>query len=879
MNSETKNLFGFCEDDSITLESIKKMFKTRIMASDIPVLNLTEHGLYLLQSIAKNFGNSVLDTVFCKSVESSLLSRNDHEECIDICISDFKAVTHKSFLKTLENKFLSKSQATDYINFELVIPDMRIPYVKNKIFSSLKIQATSSSTDLKLKLIGDSSFIFILFYLRKCLELFIKNLPVPLRECYLLKDRSATSTDSCDTDSSDITPMVKKGYKRIVYNSSSDEMNTQPQQISNNDVLQCEDGLAEKDRGNKTQDRSSVHTIPESGSPVFKRKKRNEKMECTGCAMYFISRNVQLMVESDYMPLRLTCTSHCVMPDIPDTLNDMALSMFTMICRTDHVNKNTIVNFCINFQRICTTILDRTPVGRDGFYVKMLTDLKRVKTVEANRIVTVLNEIVGICMEQVKSFEEKLIHNKAARRNIISYLKSTGAIFSVISVIETWHKMFLKEINLSNILPPKLCFILDMFRDLAVTSSRLVHHENMSHIARNVLQVMGGNEIQVIELKKKDFRVGHTGRTIDIPEDLYLYHNKAEKNIVCFLFYEHLTVAEKIDLKNASFDKEGNRLLTNKWIFQCKNIVPKEILQLFIYNDKKPTVTQEPIKSNENEKEGGSNSYSNEDEEANVSQGPLKRNDNEREDVKKVPNKQNENEAEVEINSCSNLNEDGGGSSDHASDNDAYLDERRHCVIPTAFMVEKNNISKYWPPNEKVNKKREFNATRVALDWPKMYGGVCPIVLNYNYVTKYGSRKLNANFAKLVGKCVICNSKHTFSIEQNPFEENVEGGLIKYEAVRDMIVDVEAEGDFFVDEGEEPSIKKPVHMKGKARGLHLKGRERELLGDLAAQQGVLATHREQMAYAIEEQIEVGNTTSMRSYPVIKMAKQQQEKKQ
>ena len=47
---------------------------------------------------------------------------------------------------------------------------------------------------------------------------------------------------------------------------------------------------------------------------------------------------------------------------------------------------------------------------------------------------------------------------------------------------------------------------------------------------------------------------------------------------------------------------------------------------------------------------------------------------------------------------------------------------------------------------------------------------------------------------------------------------------------------------------------------------------------MASQQGILATHREQMAYVLEDQIEVGNTTSVRSYPVIKMAKQEQDKK-
>ena len=219
------------------------------------------------------------------------------------------------------------------------------------------------------------------------------------------------------------------------------------------------------------------------------------------------------------------------------------------------------------------------------------------------------------------------------------------------------------------------------------------------------------------------------------------------------------------------------------------------------------------------------------------------------------------------------------GGSKHASDADKSFEERKHCVIETAFKVDQKNVIEYWPPNEKMNVKRKFYPTKVVQDWPKMYGGVCPLTITYNYVTQYASRKGNAKFAKVVGRCVICNAKHIFTIENNPFEETIEGGIIKYKTTKDMIVDVEAEGYFFVEDGEEPNIKNPVHMKEKARGLHLKGREHELIGDLAAQQGVQATYRQQMAFAREEEIQMGNLTSMRSYPVIKMAKQEQEKMQ
>ena len=171
-----------------------------------------------------------------------------------------------------------------------------------------------------------------------------------------------------------------------------------------------------------------------------------------------------------------------------------------------------------------------------------------------------------------------------------------------------------------------------------------------------------------------------------------------------------------------------------------------------------------------------------------------------------------------------------GSSSNFSYVAEEQLEGRRHCVIETSFTVKQESILKYWPLNEKLNQKRQFNSTKVSLDWPKLYGGMCPIVISQNYVTIYGSRKTNANFGKVVGKCIICDTKYTHIIKENPFEEIIKNGLIKYNVVRDMVVDVEADGCFFVEEGEEPSIQKPVHKKSKARGLQLRGLSVSCLG-------------------------------------------------
>ena len=205
----------------------------------------------------------------------------------------------------------------------------------------------------------------------------------------------------------------------------------------------------------------------------------------------------------------------------------MLATMFTMISRTDFVTRSTIGNFRTNFARICHRILDRTTDGKEGFFVELLSSISRIKIKDANKVVTVLNEVALICLGDVKSFEEKLINSKAARRNILSFIKSTGAIFSVIAVTETLYKMFQKKVDLKRILPSQLCFVVDMFENIKAKGpdSNKVFHESMSNVARNVMAVIGGKKIEAFELEKKEFRVKETGRSISITDDMFLYHS------------------------------------------------------------------------------------------------------------------------------------------------------------------------------------------------------------------------------------------------------------------------------------------------------------------------------------------------------------------
>ena len=83
-----------------------------------------------------------------------------------------------------------------------------------------------------------------------------------------------------------------------------------------------------------------------------------------------------------------------------------------------------------------------------------------------------------------------------------------------------------------------------------------------------------------------------------------------------------------------------------------------------------------------------------------------------------------------------------------------------------------------------------------------------------------------------------------------------------------MIVSVKVEGRFYLTDCE-PDIKKPVHLRENARGLHLRGEERRLIGIKASNEGASSVYREGMAYLQREQIENFNRTSARSLPVIR----------
>ena len=94
-----------------------------------------------------------------------------------------------------------------------------------------------------------------------------------------------------------------------------------------------------------------------------------------------------------------------------------------------------------------------------------------------------------------------------------------------------------------------------------------------------------------------------------------------------------------------------------------------------------------------------------------------------------------------------------------------------------------------------------------------------------------------------------------------------------------MMVDVTVTGEFELNNEDQPDISKPKHNLLKATGLHLKGKDRERIGERASKEGVQNVFMEQFDDLNEAQLKSGNKTSIKPYNVVMMARQEYEKKQ
>ena len=197
-----------------------------------------------------------------------------------------------------------------------------------------------------------------------------------------------------------------------------------------------------------------------------------------------------------------------------------------------------------------------------------------------------------------------------------------------------------------------------------------------------------------------------------------------------------------------------------------------------------------------------------------------------------------------------------------------------------SFVIDKKNVTEYWNTtsnSDPEKRDRTFVGHRVAFDWPKIYNNPCKLSLNYNRAVKFATRKSNARFGTVQGRCCICEAIHRYHIDEIPFEETLDKGKVTFKVFNDMNIQATVSGFFAKLADGNPDLSKPYHQSDKADCLQLRGSERINLGRIASKMGTQSAYHSQFANLKNVESEGYNTTPWRNPEVIRKARDEQEK--
>ena len=568
----------------------------------------------------------------------------------------------------------------------------------------------------------------------------------------------------------------------------------------------------------------------------------------------------------------------------------------------DKDNEEIILN---NVKQLFLKYVDHLECGRLKFYSYMLEHLDHIHVGEdKDKVVTFINKIAHLFVnDNVMEFEEFFSGRagRAARKSVFGFMSQTSNFLALQAFVESLLIFYKKGVNISQILPDSLSFLSPSFAALpGAKRDPLDYHHAVSSITRKIIrEVLHERSIKIFELCQEKF----VNQLVPSGRDLFLYLSTVD-NVLHHLVVFSLEdlYLERIQLKGITLDNKARTLVTNHWIFTfqsedsvnyleeiCSKVSEHEVQEILM--DGSEARCDQPLHKDLKGKECVENydadieakdeeyyeasvdkvghSISSDDDDNVMEDGseafcgqPLHEDMKGKEDVEDHDADSVAKDEEYYKSSVDKV-----GHSISSDDDDDVKEDIIKAEIATSFTVAKADIKDYWDPNRRI-----FSRGPTGRDWPMMYGSPCAVVVGYNRPKVFKSRKRKGSFAKLTGRCIICDSQHHFDIEESPFHETLQpDGSVKYVAVSDMFIFVTVQGKFHSKEGRrgDPNIKKPVHRREQSKGLDLRGEERRLLGTKASLEGAFSVYKEGMAYRQKDQIENCNRTSVRSLPVIR----------
>ena len=779
--------------------------------------------------LLKNLPNSVYGNFFNIDKEKDDMlgeaiktaEYEEESETITIKIEGLKAVLHYCFFKSFQEAFnknepVGKNETLINLDY-LMIPD---DFSRTRFDGCVIVMKSADKSSIEINLCGSSAILILVFYLERVIKLFLrsskkKTIWTSLYYCNPEHSSIDSTEDMKDVEGSsdeESLPEVERKY--------GGPFSSTPAEPALDDSLH-------------------FHSPSSSGG--------HENI-CVNCALIQSSLSIPKLFSAEYKIEMYCCNTFCL--DYDDSLATFTQEFCSKIIEKGFLNGINIGNLKKNLKPFFCTYLDSLENGRLNFYCKILEYIELLENEEKDKVVTLVNEIAEILVDvKVKEFETLLGGHcgKSARKALLRYMKKTSNFLSLQAVVETMIIFHEKGIDLRVFLPESLSFLVDSFNNLPGDTNSIKFHNCISSITRRIIiEVLEESSIEVFELTEEKFM----NEIIPAGRDLFLYLNK-EENLLCHLvvFSTRKVYLERIKLEAISINEDTGTVATDHWNWKFKSM---QCLQKLM--------KLKNVSTFNNDKQGevlGSIEHEEDKDEVerfipNVSTVELEGQDSGIRVTVDDPNPEN---------SSDNLLE----KEDLVQENDDDLEEEEslEAEVESGFKINQDDINDYWNP------ARLFHRGATGRDWPMMYGSPCSVVIKYDRVKVVDSRNRNAAFAKLTGKCSICQAKHRFEVKYSPFEEtSMPDGSIQYDAVRDMMVSVKVEGRFYVTDCE-ADIKKPVHLRENAKGLDLRGEERRLIGIKASNEGAASVYREGMAYLQRDQIENYNRTSARSLPVIR----------
>ena len=899
------------------------------MVQDSPqnISELSKSMMILLKSKSQSLSDLDLSSrhekLFKRMILDATFSKEENQVNLKLC--EFDSLTHHKFYNAIQKVFKIKGSREMKTKFSLTINGIKFPYSRNKKeFPPVGISAESKSKNvLEISVTGLSAMIFISFFLKPILNSFLKSLEnVPS----VFKEDENRSDDSVRVQITKQAPPVD-GNEVFIEDVTDKDSDGSPKHL-----ISDEKSFPWLKTANVIDDRHSHDNS--YAEEVAKPQNDDEQIEehCYYCALLDIAVNAENLLRAENIEVKLKCVSKCYWAENCLELFVQSVSMLVVSRGIDH---NCFEYLLENIVRVVEHVIDNTEHSRAELFCRILENLEGVAECKQPRLISLSRELCDFLIgNDAQTFADTLKKHREARRNMINFMNQTGHYFSLQALVEIWDIMYDKGIDILSLFPPLLSSVTQKFvsRPNFGSSDYFYYAADITReVIRNVLHE---KNIKIVKAVKIEFK--HGTDLMEKEGDLHIYFNKVDKVIYHIHRQGANIIVEKIGYDQVTYNKAGNMIDSEHWKFHISFQLKPEIDILLnssktlhceseaintrkTDNDENKKNIENQISKKENAEPlvvGGKDFDSKEQKNDDISlDKPKSKKENaepvvvlgkdfdskENDDIDNIPGKPNmkhdDSDDSKYWNSCADDNSNHSDENDKPNrkhddsddgkywnacvdDNSNHSDEsdngqRPHHKIETSLVISKENVLKYWN-----GKSRIFIKHLIGEQWPLAYGSTCAVRFPYVKVKKYKSAKRLNHFCRIVGHCKICDAEHTCMIQNSPFEENVlENGQIQYKVKDDLCIKVTVTGQFELNDDDAPDISKPKHNLMRAAGLHLKGNERRTVGEKASKEGAQNVYMEQYDHMNEEQMKAGNKTTVKSYNVVMMARQEYEKKQ